>query len=351
MAAARYIVGSYATSPSGLLGTPWAPEAERAFFAGLAEIEAVGGLELALFPDGAVHPHDEAFLLQLLTDHSAGARWDVVLTLIPGTMPKVGDNPHFGLASEDDAGRQAAVEFGQAAAAAVLRINTALEAGGGPGKVIAVEFHSAPTRGGVAEGSGERLKQSLLQLLQLDWGCAQLVLEHCDAYSSEVPFAPASKGFLSLADELAATELSSTQKAWLVSARKKPVGVTINWARSVLETRDPAAPVAHLQQAAAPPHRPLAGLMFSGCTDQADIGSYVAWTDSHMPHDGVLPGSMLTEAAVASCLAAVGGSGKLLYCGVKITAFHDATGKDVALRLAANRELLEVLQRGDAACC
>ena len=56
-----------------------------------------------------------------------------------------------------------------------------------------------------------------------------MVLEHCDA---PMPH-PASKGFLTLSAELEAVTTANQKTA----GAAKPVGITINWARSVLETR------------------------------------------------------------------------------------------------------------------
>ena len=180
----RYMVGSYATSPSGLLGTAFNEAAERAFFEGLAQNPAVGGLELALFPDGKLHPHDEAFLLEQLKQH--GKSWDVVVTCIPGTMGILqAGQPTFGLASDDTAGRAAAVAFVRAAAGSIKRIHSALHwaafgvdtmpEGKSSGRVVAVEVHSAPSQGGEATASAAALKMSLLELLTEDWSGAQLV--------------------------------------------------------------------------------------------------------------------------------------------------------------------------------
>jgi hypothetical protein len=123
--AGRYMVGSYATSPSGLLGTTFNEAAECAFFAGLAQNPAVAGLELALFPDGKLHPHSEDFLLEQLKQH--GGAWNVVITCIPGTMGILQNGrPRFGLASDDAGGRAAAVAFVKGAAESIKRVHAAL---------------------------------------------------------------------------------------------------------------------------------------------------------------------------------------------------------------------------------
>jgi hypothetical protein len=86
--------------------------------------------------------------------------------------------------------------------------------------VVAVELHSAPTRGPAGVSSSvASFRVSLGELSGWDWHGAALVVEHCDAWNAD--HAPA-KGFLSLQDELAAIE-------------GMPVGISINWARSVRE--------------------------------------------------------------------------------------------------------------------
>lgn len=361
----RYIVGSYATSPSGLLGTAFDEEAERAFFAGLAGLPEVGGLELALFPDGALHPHSEDFLLEQLKEHGAG--WDVVLTCIPGTMGIMQDGqPHFGLASDNREGRAAAVKFVAAAASSVKRVNAALHfaafgleppsEGTTSGCVQAVELHSAPTQGGEAKTSAASLKASLKELLEEDWSGAQLVVEHCDAFvEAHAPL----KGFLSLEEELQAVKFTEQETEWLYGLRGADYpapGLAINWARSVLETRDVTTPATHIAQVVAN-HGSLAGLMFSGCADEEAVAlagkpavAFGAWCDTHMPSSTTVAGSLLTASEVEASLSALEATGavaKLRYCGVKVTCFHDSTGKDVDLRIRANKDLLQMIQNFD----
>ena len=360
----RYIVGSYATSPSGLLGTVFDEEAERAFFAALAGVPQVGGLELALFPDGRLHPHSEEFLLEQLKEHGAG--WDVVLTCIPGTMGILQSQPHFGLASDNHEGRTAAVKFVASAVGSVKRVNAALHFAASrieqptertsAGRVRAVELHSAPTRGGEVKSSAASLKASLKELLAEDWGGAQLVLEHCDAFVEE--YSP-QKGFLKLEEELQAVNFTAQETEWLTGLHGPDYpapGLTINWARSVLETRDVTAPAVHIAQVVAE-HGSLAGLMFSGCADEAataDSGAaavaYGAWSDTHMPSSTTVPGSLLTDSAVQASFGALdetGAAAKLRYCGIKVTCLHDTTGKDVELRIHANTDLLQIIQNFD----
>ena len=117
--------------------------------------------------------------------------------------------------------------------------------------------------------------------------------------------------------------------------------------------------VAHITQAIAGEDGGcLAGLMFSGCTDDAGAGSsdaagaYGAWSDTHMPSAVTVPGSLLTEEAVKLAFGALkdGCRDSLTYCGVKLTCLHDASREDVALRLQTNSDLLALLQACDPQC-
>lgn len=79
--------------------------------------------------------------------------------------------------------------------------------------------------------------------------------------------------------EIAAIK-TANENAELVS-KSGAVGITINWARSVLETRDLETPLTHLKAAGAAGC--LAGVMFSGCTsEEAPANPYGTWRDCHM---------------------------------------------------------------------
>ncbi|NHB84981.1 DUF4862 family protein [Tessaracoccus sp. HDW20] len=114
---------------------------------------------------------------------------------------------------------------------------------------------------------------------RLGLGSTQVVVEHSDAWSDEHPV---EKGFLTLAEELKAAEAAG-------------VGVAINWARSVIETRDAATGLAHVRQAAA--RGLLRGLMFSSVSP-VDNNVGRGWVDSHLAPTGLSispEGSLLTR--------------------------------------------------------
>jgi hypothetical protein len=315
-----YIVGAYAITPAALAD-------EEALLAGLAAMPAVRGLELPF--TGALHRSDEAWLFARLRPG-----WDYVVTLIPGTMGRLAGDRHFGLASADAAGRQAALAMARDAQAAVARLNQAA----GRAAVIAVELHSAPSRGAAGGvGEGEAFARSLAEIASWDWGGARLVVEHCDAHR---PGHPQHKGFLSLADELAAIASAN-------ATARAPIGVVVNWGRSVLETHEAGRAVAHVAAAAAA--GALAGIMFSG-TSGAET-PYGVWQDTHMPHapaPGIAhaaPGSLMTEAEIARSLAAAAGA-RLDILGAKI-AIRPAEAP-VAARLGMVGDLLALIDRARA---
>ena len=308
-----HILGAYATSPCQ---TAWDPAAEAAFYDGLTAIPGVDGFELPF--TGALHPFDEAWLLRHLP-----AGWRHVVTCLPGTMQRLAGNPHFGLASDDAAGRASAVAFAGEARDAVARLNRRL----GPGSVLAVELHSAPSRAAAGvRSSAASLAASLAELAVLDWDGADLVIEHCDAFT---PAHPAHKGFLSLDDELAAIELTEADAA--ARSGGAALGMSVNWARSVLETRDPATGCAHVARIAAAGR--LSGIVFSGCGSDPDQ-PYGAWQDNHMPAG---EGSLLTAAAIRATLAA----GRPGFIGVKVGA--RPADLSVARRIALNADLMALV--------
>lgn len=242
------VVGAYAASPAHQV---WDAAAEEEFFAGIAAIPGVGTVELPWM--GSIHPHDDAWL-HAHFPRTLGA----ILTDIPFTMGRIAQRPGYGLASDDAEGRAAAV-------ADVLRLRDEarrFDDAQGRQVVRAVELHSAPREG---RGSARALAASLEEVAAA-FEDVEVVIEHCDAMNPA--FAP-EKGFLSLADELDAIERSGTD-----------VGISLNWARSVIETRDPQTAVEHAVQAAE--RGRLRGFIASGVADTESPFGY-AWIDAHLP--------------------------------------------------------------------
>ncbi|TDT79362.1 uncharacterized protein DUF4862 [Arthrobacter sp. AG258] len=260
------IVGAYPAQPV---------ELQEQFYRGLAAISPIRGLELPYGPHGG-------------TGWPAGApeAWSAVVTAIPGTMQRLAANAAFGLASADTAGRREALDF----AAGVREYARGLQDAGH--EVEAVELHSAPAGG----ASARWFEESLKEVLEWDWGSARVLIEHCDAPR---PGARPEKGFLSFAEEVDIA----------VSLRNQGlerVGVTVNWARSVIESGSPETAVEHLslgREAGV-----LEGLVFSGCSPE-ETGFGYAWIDAHLPAveiQGAPPSSMLNRHEIDRCLAAAG---------------------------------------------
>lgn len=276
-----YYVGAYAASPNT---TGWDPELEARYYARLRALPNIKGLEHPFL--GSLHPHDDAWFVRHIDPN-----WRFVFTCIPGVMAAMANNPQVGLASDDASGREAALAFLRQARDAIAALNAAC----GQRVVDAIEIHSAPDQTRAAS-SVTALTASLAELVQWDWQGARLVIEHCDAH---VPGQVASKGFLSLADEIAAIEATNARYG-------SHVGIVVNWGRSVIEARSAEGALHHIQLAKQ--HGVLAGLMFSGASGQDT--PYGAWRDSHMPPapstvgDMGAEGSLLTVAAMHECMVA-----------------------------------------------
>ncbi|MFF2345693.1 DUF4862 family protein [Pseudarthrobacter sp. NPDC058119] len=259
------IAGAYAAQPG---------ELQEQFYRGLGGLASVRGLELPYGPHGGSWP--------------AGAPrdWSAVVTTIPGTMQRLAKLPTFGLASPDAAGRREALEFTAGVREFVLRLEDEGHA------VEAVELHSAPYPG----ASAPRFRESLEEILGWEWGLTRLLVEHCDAPRAG---SRPEKGFLTFSEEVEV--LLSLQ-----TGAGSQVGMVINWARSVIETRNPDTAAEHIAHARAA--GVLAGVMFSGCSPEETEFGY-PWIDAHLPPvevDGAPRSSLLNGAGIGRCLAAAG---------------------------------------------
>ncbi len=303
----KAFVSSYAASS---FSSPWDRASEESLFDGLAGL-GLAGLELPF--TGRLHPHDENWLISKIHPE-----WRLIVTALPGTMDRLKDDPQFGLASADDSGRARALRFLEKARAAVLKLNAEL----GRPAVAAVEIHSAPRLGTGARSSLEAFARSLTDLRGRDWGGAELLVEHCDAFTSAHP---PDKGFLTIEDECAAIRLSSgPTRAFSL----------INWGRSAIETRSADGPREHLRRAREAGL--LAGVFFSGATPAHP--DYGAWNDRHAPFSTSCPESLLTPAEAKFCLNS---AGSLSYVGLKIQPLPVSLG--TAERLAVIRAGLDAL--------
>lgn len=307
----RPLLGAYAMAPKE-------PRDEAAFYAGVAEL-AVSGLELPLPPEGAPSLTTEWRRAHLHPE------WDYLMTVIPTVVRRVKDDPHYGLASVDPDGRRAALaDVGRARDVAL-----AIADEQGRRAVVAVQVHSAP---GPVGGSPEALALSLEEIASWELAGADVLVEHCDA---AVPGRPAAKGYLTLADELAA----------VASVGSEHAGVSINWGRSAIEGRSAATPLEHIR--AAVDWGVLRAVVFSGATDQETAWG-PAWGDAHIPPSSDAQGPPL-GAFVASLLgpdeiaAALGSAGVQCHVAVKVAV--RPTDADVATRLAVARAALALVDR------
>ncbi|PID98553.1 MAG: DUF4862 domain-containing protein [Actinomycetales bacterium] len=232
--------------------------------------------------------------------------WGAVVTQLPATMANIAENKNFGLASTDDSQRSAAMDLAQHTFTSVLTLKET----GHP--VIAVEIHSAPKGGSVAA-----LQNSLDVIASWDWGETKLVIEHCDAPRSTHG---TKKGFLELFEEIAlVTELRESGLN---------IGITINWARSAIETRSAQAGISHLIQTR--DAGVLTGMMFSSVST-AETSFGPPWSDAQLaPKNipGAPPESLLTTELLSGCLREL--PEEVSYLGAKVTLEGCTTPKERA---------------------
>lgn len=315
-----YYVGAYASSPCT---SGWDPELEASYYEALKASDKIKGLEHPFLGE-TLHAQDDEWFLSNIDPN-----WNFVFTCVPGTMAAIGKTPEFGIASDDDAGRAQALAFMEKARAAIAKLN----AHAGRQVVQAIEIQTAPNRS-KASSSVASLTATLETMLGWDWQGARIVIEHCDTYiEGQVP----AKGFLTLADEIAAVEAVNKKLG-------ADVGIVINWGRSVIEARSESGAIEHINQAKNA--GVLAGVMFSGVSDQDT--PYGTWADTHMPAAPSAnatigaEGSLMSEAQIQQCLQAAGGK-DLPVIGVKI----GIRPKDetVAKRVAYNQAVLAMIDR------
>ncbi|MBR9912748.1 MAG: DUF4862 family protein [Gammaproteobacteria bacterium] len=316
----KYILGAYSTAP---VTAEWNPELQAQYFAQLKTLPNLQGLEHPFA--GSLHPYDEQWFL-----HNIDPQWDFVFTCIPGVMDHIGRDPEFGLAADDERGRQAALEFCEQARQAVLQLNRHV----GRQAVKFVQLHSSPNRAKASSSSARALQASLETLHSRDWDGAGLLIEHCDTYIEGQ--APA-KGFLTIEEEIAALTAANASTGG-------SMGICVNWGRSALETRNTQGPLDHIAKARSADL--LRGLMFSGASP-AD-SPYGVWKDSHMPPAQAFgikhfaSDSLLTADEMRKCLHASDYK-NLDYLGVKIAVRPAESG--VAERVAFSRDALAILDQ------
>lgn len=318
-----FIVGAYATAPSLEGGNE---ELEKQYYKMLTStLDDMHGLEIP-FWGKSIHQFGDEFLLNLI--HS---EWDNILTCVPATVYALKENPNFGLASDDDAGRILALKMHKRANKILHKINKYCDRDA----VIAVHLATAPKIpvDGV-NSSVDSFSKSLKEIMSWDWMGADIVVEHCDSFSGKYPV---EKGFMPISDEIEV--LSSFMD------KSNKVGLVINWARSAIEGRSPKTVIEHIK--CANKQNLLRGLMFSG-TSVDDI-KYGKWADLHMPFaksyniENYEVNSLLTEENITNTINAIN-KNDLKYMGIKLLS-QPIIDSTIDRRVGINRDALFVLKK------
>jgi len=293
------IVGAHAAMPSERGD-------QEAFYAGLAERNLATALEIPV--SDSIHEDPAWFVSQVRGRFRHG-----VVTALPGTVKRLPEEPNFGLASTDDEGRRAAVEW----ITGVRRAAEELNQQTGEETVSFIHIHSAP---GV-KASAEAFQRSLADLEADDRFRAEVVIEHCDAYS---PIFPGDKRFLSLITELAVAD---------------EYGFAINWGSSALEWQNPNRPRQHVEILAEAGR--LRGLIFSGVA-AVDTRWGRAWADLQLPLSTDEPASLMTPQRVTDCVLVAGD--RVAYWGARVKA---PAAANVETRLKVVASVVDLLKPRD----
>lgn len=310
----RPLLAAYPLAPAD-------PAAERAFYEGVTAFD-IGGLETPLPPDDG-RLADPAWLLQ-----NVAPAHDLLITCVPTVVHRRTLDRAYGLASTDPDGRRRALADVRRA----CDLARALADRSGRARVLGIEVQSAPGPDG---GDGDALLRSLAEVQGWDRAGARVVVEHCDAL---VPGQEPQKGFLPLADEIAAVGA-------LAGDADAP-GIGINWGRSAIEGRSAETPVEHLRAAAD------AGLLTTFVLSGAaavDGPWGPAWTDAHLPprddggDDPALANAGSSLLGAPELRDALAAAGPVAHLGVKV-APRPRDG-DVASRLALARAVLTAVAR------
>lgn len=149
------------------------------------------------------------------------------------------------------------------------------------------------------------------------------------------------KGFLPLSEELAV-------------AAERGLDLSVNWGRSVIETRRVDGAREHLAAVVAAGR--LGALVFSGASD-ADIPAGPAWADVHPPvrdwsaDDAVAAvvaeaaTSLLTVDEVNASVAVASAAPALRYLGLKVASPSTATPEQCLALIAANVAIVAAARR------
>src|SRR3990167_8569811 len=307
----KYIIGAYATAPSLGLNDQ---RIEKEYYQNLIKfVPAVRGFEIPFWGND-IHIYGTEFLLNFIN-----SEWQNVLTCIPGTVMGLKSDLHFGLASDNEDGRIAAINMHKKAHQKLKEINRVFN----KNVFIAVQIATSPSVSisGVSS-SISSLMRSLVEILSWNWMGAKIVIEHCDAFTGDLSF---EKGFMNLNDEIEVLQFFS---------KNHDVGMTINWARSAIEGKSAETVIEHIKKVKK--SRLLTGMMFSGTTDiNAEYG---AWKDTHMPiaQEGMAwSNSLLTEKKIGETMLNIS-LDQIDYVGIKLSLMPFAS-KSIDTRVNINK--------------
>jgi len=318
----KYIVGAYATAPSLALDDI---TLETEYYSEMtSRLSNLRGLEIPFFGE-EVHAFGSDYLINLIQPS-----WENILTCIPASFYSLKKNKTFGLASDDNEGRAAAINVHKKANNMVKKINDHF----GCHVIIATSIATAPSYplDGVSSSS-ESLKRSLDELFMWNWDNSKLLIEHCDTSNDQGQYV---KGFMPIDEEISILEEYSDQYR---------TGFVINWARSAIEGRDVVTPVKHIQMLAN--KKLLSGIVFSGTSSQD--GGYGVWQDNHMPFAKAFnikhyeSNSLLTIESITKSLENINLS-ELDFVGIKLLGMP-IESCSISRRVGLNEDALYVLDR------
>lgn len=274
----------------------------------------------------------DGFELPLMIDESNDRRWltwtppgrPSVVTLIPAFAIRTRRDPQFGLASDREDGRAAAV-------ALVRRLHETVRRWRDHGRELPVVALPSAPRVDVPDAAERAFEASLREIRDWEWGSTRLVVEHCDARRTGWP---PEKGYLALAREARALERTDGSRT--------ACGLAVNWGRSAIEHRHVHGAVRDVAQAG----DRLRGFILSGVSDR-DTSYGPAWADAHTPvaSDGAGP-SLLTASLASEALARVPPG--LWYLAVKTAAKPDSLTTDERVALVTPAVELLAAARGRA---
>jgi hypothetical protein len=211
----HFHVAAYSMWPCG---NAWDEKQEGAYIEGLKELPFVSGIELPHY--ATFHRWDEDFFFR-----HADPTWSYIATALPSLSWALRDNAAVGMSANDDVARKGAIDSVAALRTSLRRLHDKL----GRRAIRTVEVQSG-TSGGRMSGTASvaRFGDSLCEIGTWDWDGAEIVVEHCDA--AIVPGWAYEKGFLSIEEEIEAIQIANNRL-------DRPIGGSLNWARSAIEAR------------------------------------------------------------------------------------------------------------------